>query len=123
MAGIHETDKIDLIADHPEDNRLCLFMVETREWSESQEMYLELQEKLSTYLTYIDCGKLYEDYPGFVGKGIRFMLCYFYPLNDIATSTISRMETILFERNIELVLKEGDPSIFLDKEGLVKSDC
>jgi len=55
-------------------------MVEMRPWGEHGANLPDLQEKLNTYLNYVEGGQLWRDYPAMAGKKVAFRLHTQYPL-------------------------------------------
>jgi hypothetical protein len=68
------------------------------EWyddADDGEHLLMLQEKLNTYLAFVEGGQLYRDWPDAVGGKIEFLVVAFYPMGaqakrfyELATKTI-----------------------------------
>ncbi len=67
MAGLHEPEVIDLVAQE-EDGTALLVIVETRPWSTPSEQADQLKAKLNTYAQFILDGGLVSHYPELDGR-------------------------------------------------------
>ena len=110
---VQDTSVIDLVVHDPKTDSVILCMVEVREWGDRGALLPELQQKLSTYLTYALDGQLVSDYPAMVGKPIRFELrTDFAPTQreqqfmDIVTHQHLEPEGITFRWQL---LSKGEP--------------
>lgn len=100
MSSVEDVDKIDLISYDEENNVVKLFMNEGRDWDSDNEMYLQLQEKLSTYLTFIEGGMMESEFPEYIGATIEVHLdCVDEPKNQ-SLSMLDRVRKLLLEKNI-----------------------
>ena len=75
-------DKIDIIAFDRKGDKVVLSLIETREWGEDDKALFDLQEKLNTYIGYVDQGRLIEDYPNMRDKPVEFRLQTVFPLRS-----------------------------------------
>lgn len=66
--GLRETNQIDLMAVEKETGYINLFIVDAEDWEDEDEHILLLQEKINTYLSFIESGEVYETYPEAEGK-------------------------------------------------------
>jgi len=73
-------DKIDLVGLDRQRDRVILSIVETRPWSDDDRTLFDLQEKLNTYIGYVEQGRLVADYPQTRGKTVEFRLQTAFPL-------------------------------------------
>lgn len=62
MAGIADTNTIDLVAQDT-DGTFLLIMVEDRRWGASDDHEAQLREKINTYAGYVLHGTLAQQYP------------------------------------------------------------
>lgn len=86
MAGIAETDTIDLIAQDAE-GRVLLVMVEERPWGVGNAQDTQLREKINTYAGYVLEGGLEREYPDTVGQPVLIQLnCTEPPHGEVATT-------------------------------------
>ena len=73
MAGIVDTNTIDLVAQDVDDTYL-LVMVENRPWGADPDQAAQLRDKINTYAGYIFDGSLAKQYPETGGKPVRIRL-------------------------------------------------
>ena len=72
VAGIADTNVIDVIMQDPRTGTIVLIMVETRRWEGSKTQLFELAEKIQTYVSFAVDGQLVEMHPEAKGKKVRF---------------------------------------------------
>lgn len=73
-------DKIDLVGLDRQRDRVILSIVETRPWNDDDRTLFDLQEKLNTYIGYVEQGRLVADYPQTRGRTVEFRLQTTFPL-------------------------------------------
>lgn len=108
MAGVKDTAVIDYIS--TDNDQLKLVMVEDREWDSLENMYIELQEKLTNYLTFIESGQLDEKYPELSNAKKVIRLDSVYPESEYARLVINKIRELLSSKGIGFefgVLKEN----------------
>ena len=72
--GVTNPRVIDLIDRDVENNRIVLAMLENRPWGSAEEQFQQIQDKLNSYLAYVQAGYLTRDYPQYENTGICFEL-------------------------------------------------
>jgi hypothetical protein len=75
---VENKDVVDLVSVDPLTGMVYLSLVEEREWGEAGELLPALQDKLNTYLEYVENGQLLEDYPDLAGSSVTFRLHYLH---------------------------------------------
>jgi len=108
MAGVRHTESLDLITFDEKNNRLKLIMVEERQWDEDSEMYQQLQEKINSYLTFIESGQLKENYPEYCDKKILIQLDMAFEPSGYIVQLIPRIRKVFKEQNIEFITNKID---------------
>jgi len=73
MAGIADTDTIDLVGQDA-DGTYLLIMIEDRPWGADPDQADQLQEKINTYAGFILDGSLARHYPETDGHPVRIRL-------------------------------------------------
>jgi hypothetical protein len=82
--GVHNPRVVDLIRPSP-DGGVELLMLEERPWSSHPRQLAQLEEKLNSYLGYVQTGTLARDYPQYAEAAVRFRLeCAAPPTEDAA---------------------------------------
>ena len=79
LSPMQKHQQVDVVSHDPKTDRVVLSMVETRPWGDSGALMSDLQEKMNTYLAYIEGGQLLRDYPAMKGKKVIFRLHTAFP--------------------------------------------
>lgn len=114
--SITETKVVDIIAvPEWEPNNVVLVITDHLQWgdkSEQGEHLLLLQEKINTYIAFIESGEMLESYPPSKGKKPKIRINGLYELPEQAENFIDRVAEVLKGAGIgfEFVLK-ADESI------------
>ncbi|QIW20484.1 DUF6572 domain-containing protein [Bacillus thuringiensis] len=67
--ALHDTDKIDLVStDNNNEDIVYLTIFDALDWEDEGEHTLLLQDKINTYLTFIENGEIYDTVPELIGK-------------------------------------------------------
>jgi hypothetical protein len=74
MAGIHDSEVIDLITRDKTTGEFAMIMTETRPWANSTAQLEELRAKLNTYAAFILDERLAKTYPESVGMAVRIQI-------------------------------------------------
>lgn len=69
---IEQLDKVDVIAN--DNEKVILVISDHLEWDDQNEKLLLLQDKLNLYLSFIESGEIFEQYPIAKGKLLKFGL-------------------------------------------------
>lgn len=74
--GVENTNQVDIIRVNNKTGICTLTIVDSLEWNDENEHLLLLQEKINTYLSFIESGEIYTTYAPSKGKkfeiNIRF---------------------------------------------------
>jgi uncharacterized protein DUF6572 len=60
--SVDQPDKVDIISTTPE-GKVMLTIADHLPWDEQNEHLLLLQNKINSYLTFIETGQIFEEYP------------------------------------------------------------
>jgi hypothetical protein len=83
--SVDQTDTIDFVHLDPASNTVFLSIADQLAWHEQEaEHLLMLQEKLNTYLEYVESNQLYREFPNFKGKRIVIRVFGAHPPSDQA---------------------------------------
>ena len=66
--SVDQTDVIDIIGIDKKTGYVVLTISDHLEWEGDNDHHVILQEKLNTYLSFIESGEIYESYPQASGK-------------------------------------------------------
>jgi hypothetical protein len=109
MAGIHEAETIDLVA-QAADGRYMLVMVETRPWGSDPAQPGQLKAKINTYAQFALDGGLLSHYPHAANQAIVIRLDCLKPPDDEVKAIITRAAEQLAKFDIEVTVKV-DPQL------------
>jgi hypothetical protein len=77
--SIEDTKVVDFISTEQDGQSVVLSISDHLEWGEDEHLLL-LQEKLNTYLAFIESGAIFESYPDAEGKKIKInVICQYQP--------------------------------------------
>lgn len=77
--SIEQANVIDFMSTDPVSGSVTLTATDHLEWG-SREHLLLIQEKLNSYLAFVESGEILESYPAAEGRLIRiFVICQFEP--------------------------------------------
>ena len=85
---------VDVIGIDKNEN-VILTISDHLEWDEFNEHLIILQDKLNSYLGFIESGNLYESYPDAIGRHIVINVCLKYKPNKVGKEFLARSEKIL----------------------------
>ena len=86
MAGVRDTNVIDVVAHDPTSDEYVLVLVEDRPWGADADQASQLREKINTYVGFVLDGSLARTYPETAGQRVRLQLdCPEQPAGEFAT--------------------------------------
>lgn len=97
--SVEQTNKIDIITIAP-DQRVRLTVSDHLAWDEEDHLEL-LQDKLNSYLDYIESGQLFESYPETIGKQPVIAIYMQYEPNAEAVDFFNQCKEIINNENID----------------------
>ena len=81
---VEEPSKIDFTAIEPQSGDMCLVISDHLDWKEEGEHLLLLQNKLNSYLAFIESGESYIKLPKALGRKIVIKVMGKFPLSEEA---------------------------------------
>ncbi|PMG48976.1 hypothetical protein BCU91_18700 [Shewanella sp. 10N.286.52.B9] len=101
--SITDTQAIDSVIRSDEHDDVVLLITDHLDWSVPQEHLLALQQKLNTYISFVESGQLFSDFPDAKNKEISILIaCEFEPI-DAALSFFEKADAFLNDNlNIRL---------------------
>ena len=103
---IEQLDKIDIIGTN--ENKTSLVISDHLEWDAKNEKLLLLQDKLNTYLAFVESGEIYEQYPDALDKSIEIKLVSKYHPNQEALKFLNLASGIIQSAGFVLVYEVRD---------------
>jgi len=108
--SLDQPDVVDLVTESPA-GEIALIMSDTGRWDGSPERVLQLQDKLNTYVEFVESGELYERYPEARGRPIRFQLDTLEPLDPTTRRLTDEAARSLAEDGIRFVVEQYDQDL------------
>jgi len=106
---IEEAGKVDIVALPRNRREVILLVADHLPWSDDEQGRLEhvylLQEKLNSYLRYVESGELYRDFPDAKGRKVVFLVGHKHEIPEDVISLLERMREILADAGIVLRLE------------------
>jgi hypothetical protein len=111
--SVDQTEVVDFVHLDPKSDEVLLSISDQLGWDEDEgEHLLLLQEKLNTYLGYVEGGQLTSDFPHLKGKPIVIRVFGTYPLSERALRFFDlakgKIEEAGCKLRFELFRKEQD---------------
>ena len=103
--SIEEIEAIDAIGEDKELGAIVLTISDHLDWSKVNHLEL-LQEKLNTYLTFIESGELLETYPRARGKKVSIVLVYKHLPNKEGYNFLNQVSNIIENTGLQFSFKE-----------------
>ena len=104
--SIDQPKVIDIIADD-ESDRVTLFITDHLPWDHSTttDHFAKLQDKLNSYLAFIERGELIQNRPAAVGRRVVIEVRGKYALSDVAQQFYSKASEVVQNAGFELRFK------------------
>lgn len=103
MAGVHEPETIDLVA-QAADGRYLLVMIETRRWGSTPGQDEQLKAKINTYAQFALDGALLQHYPETANQPIAIRLDCLTPPDEQTNAILNRAAQQLAGFDIEILV-------------------
>lgn len=91
--SINQTNTIDVISTTP-DGKVVLTISDHHSWQESWHLQL-LQDKVNSYLHFIESGQIFEDYPNAVARELIIDIAMQYQPTSEATSFLEKVKDVV----------------------------
>lgn len=91
--SVLDKNKIDAISTDKE-NTVVLTISDHLEWEDNEHLQV-LQDKINSYLDFIEGGQIYESYPSAVGKKIIIQIVFKYLPNNKAQEFLEKVDKIV----------------------------
>jgi CRP-like cAMP-binding protein len=107
--SIDQTGTVDIIHIDDESNDVVLTITDHLDWNTAEgEHLLLLQEKLNTYLRFVESGEILEQYPKARGRRIVISVAGKYGLSDAAKSFYAQAKPIIEGAGMGLEFKADE---------------
>ena len=110
--SVDQTNVVDIISKSP-TGEITLTISDHLDWTDTADNLWTLQEKLNTYLRFLESGEVYERYPDAVGRALIVHVIFKFPPNLEARSFLAKAKSIVenagFQFQFELLSASPDP--------------
>ena len=105
--NIEKTDTIDGLAYEQDTSSLILLLTDGMDWSDMNRHLLLLQDKLNTYIWYIDSGQYKEKYPNV--KSVELRVSFLFEEPEICRKLLERAKQVFVDvfENVEMIVEHG----------------
>ena len=104
--SIEQTNTVDFVSIDDMTGDALLAIADHLSWDEDEEAHLLLlQEKLNSYLRFIESGEITKRFPQTNGRSIKIDLIGQYPLSRGATNFIEKAKAAIREAGFSLQFK------------------
>lgn len=98
--SIDRINKVDIISTTP-DNKIVLTISDHHLWNDAGEHLILLQDKVNTYLQFIESGQIFEDYPNAKDKKVVISVDMKYEPNETSILFLTRCKEIILSAGFE----------------------
>ncbi len=101
--SIEQTDVVDSIGVQQESGEVFLTITDHLDWQDgNKDHLLLLQEKVNTYLAFVESGELLETYPDAKDRGVVINIVGQYPLSDEARQFVNQASSVVSGAGMKL---------------------
>jgi hypothetical protein len=104
---VDKTDVVDAIGIGRDADDAILTVVDHLEWDDANEHLLILQEKLNTYMAFIESGELVKQYPQAAGRRVRIDVCCKFSPSSEGARFLTRVRAIFEGADVALSWRVG----------------
>lgn len=94
--SVDQTQVIDVVS-KDKDGTIVLSISDHLDWENTKQHLLILQEKINTYLNFLDSGEIYEKYPEAKGHAIQIDVRFHYQPSMEARAFLEKVKPIVEE--------------------------
>lgn len=110
--SVLDKDVIDSIGTNIETGSVILIISDHLGWAEeTQSHLLALQEKLNTYIKFIESAEIYSAFPSAVGKKLVVDIYFKFPPGDECRHFLSHVQRILESIGVGIAVTDFDPKL------------
>lgn len=100
--SIEKTNEVDVIGIDTETDMVTLSIIDTLDWSDKSSHLELVQEKINSYLRFIESGEINKSYPETVNRKVGIKIAFMYQIPDVASEVIGKASEILEQEGIVL---------------------
>ena len=93
--SVEQTSVVDFIGTSKDEHEVILTVADHLEWDAENKHLLLLQEKLNSYLRFIESGEIFDSYPSAKGKRIGINVCALHAPEGDALEFLARSKNTI----------------------------
>jgi hypothetical protein len=93
--AVDETDRIDIIGIEPKTNHVVLTVSDHLDWSDTIGHQRVLQDKLNTYLAFLESGEVFESYPEAIGRRVTLRVVFKFAPDKSGSQFLARASEVI----------------------------
>ena len=99
--SVDKKDTVDFISTSP-DGKVMLTISDHLTWDKENEHLLVLQDKLNSYLMFIESGEIFESYPTAKNKSLIIEVVMKHKPNEVALVFLQRSKEIIENTGVQM---------------------
>ena len=92
--SIDQIEVVDIIGVNNFSGEIVLTITDHLEWGDNEHLLL-LQDKLNTYLSFVESGEICQSYPNAKGRNVLISLVYKYPPDEEGINFLEQVTHIV----------------------------
>lgn len=100
--SVEQLDKVDFIGVDKVSGKIILTIADGLDWHDERSHLVALQDKINTYVAFIESGELHAVYPDSIGRVPVIDIVHRLPLPVAARTLLEKARPILSDAGIEL---------------------
>lgn len=105
---VTQTNKVDLISVDPRTDEVVLTISDHLDWTDKSAHLLALQEKINSYLAYIESGEIFATYPNARGRSVVIDVVFKHEAEGEADDFLSMATEIVAAAGFKLTCRTLD---------------
>jgi hypothetical protein len=98
--SLDNLEVVDTVGTETDSGTIVLTIFDAWDWDDQRAHLLALQAKLNSYLSFVESGQIYKDYPEASGKTLRIDVISRYPVPDAALAFLEKAAAVASQLNI-----------------------
>jgi len=100
--SVDQTDVVDIVGIDRETGRVVLTISDHLDWSDSIRHQSILQNKLNTYLAFVESGEILQQYPKAKDRPVVFEVVFQFPPDESGRAFLGRARQVIESAGFEL---------------------
>ncbi len=100
--SVVDKSKIDFIGIDKETNNVILTITDHLSWVDEMSHIYILQEKINSYIAFIEGNELHETYPESLNKTILINIVFKYKITLLCAEFLNKVKGVLYDLDVKL---------------------